>query len=197
MKEVLAEQGVTRLDEFDNSWYQPGRSLPVRLLWHLVSVLFFLNPLILGSGIKCWWLRLFGARIGKHVVIKTAVNIKRPWYLEVGDHCWIGERVWIYNDAKVTLGQHVCVSQDALLLTGNHNYKQRRFDLIVGEITLDDGVWIGARAVVCPGVTCRSHSVLAVSSVANHDLESYGIYQGNPAAKVRQRVFDAGPADSP
>ena len=79
------------------------------------------------------------------------------------------------------------LAQGALLLTGNHNYSKPAFDLITGEITLEDGVWIGAKATVCPGVTCRSHAVLNVGSVASTELEAYGIYRGNPAMKVKQR----------
>jgi putative colanic acid biosynthesis acetyltransferase WcaF len=76
-----------------------------------------------------------------------------------------------------------------MLLTGNHNYKKTTFDLITEGIILHDGVWIGARSVVCPGVTCHEHSVLAVGSVAICDLEARGIYQGNPAVKMRDRVI--------
>jgi putative colanic acid biosynthesis acetyltransferase WcaF len=78
-----------------------------------------------------------------------------------------------------------------MLLTGNHNYKEMTFDLMTGEIKLEDGVWIGARAVVCPGVVCRSHSVLTVQSVAGKDMEANGIYQGNPAHKVKKRIISS------
>jgi putative colanic acid biosynthesis acetyltransferase WcaF len=84
----------------------------------------------------------------------------------------------------------VCISQGALLLTGNHNYKKKTFDLMVGKITLADGAWIGAKSVVCPGVACGSHSVLAVGSVAVKDLKPYFIYQGNPAVPVRERIIE-------
>ena len=89
----------------------------------------------------------------------------------------------------MTIGSHVCLSQGVMLLTGNHNYTKPTFDLMVGKIILEDGVWLGALSVVCPGVTCGSHSVLSVGSVATKDLEAYGIYQGNPAMKVREREF--------
>ncbi len=138
-------------------------------------------------------LRLFGARIGRGVVIKPAVNIKYPWKLIVGDHCWIGENVWIDNLADVKIGSHVCLSQGAMLLTGNHDFTSPSFDLKPAEIVLHDGVWIGARAVVCPGVTCRSHAVLTVQSVATRDLEAYSVNQGNPAVKVKDRVIDKRP----
>jgi putative colanic acid biosynthesis acetyltransferase WcaF len=63
------------------------------------------------------------------------------------------------------------------------------FDLMVKEIILEDGVWIGAKSIVCPGVICKSHSILTVGSVATKDLESYSIYQGIPAEKKRDRIM--------
>ena len=78
-----------------------------------------------------------------------------------------------------------------MLLCGNHNYKKPAFDLEIGEITLEDGVWIGAQALVCPGITCRTHSVLSVKSVASKDLEAYGIYRGNPAVKQKERTIES------
>jgi putative colanic acid biosynthesis acetyltransferase WcaF len=159
-------------------------------LWYLVNALFFTNYVFPFSAIKVILLRAFGAKIGNGVVIKPNVNIKYPWLLEIGDHVWIGEQVWIDNLAKVVIGNHVCISQGALLLCGNHNYKKPSFDLIVGKITIEEGAWIGAKSVVCPDVIVHSHAILAVGSVATKNLEPYGIYQGNPAGKIRDRKFD-------
>ncbi len=89
----------------------------------------------------------------------------------------------------VVIGKHVCISQEAMLLTGNHNYKKPTFDLITRPIVLEDGSWIGAKAIVCPGVTVASHAILSVGSVATKDMETYMIYQGNPAISVRKRIF--------
>ena len=77
-----------------------------------------------------------------------------------------------------------------MLLCGNHNYKKSTFDLMIGEIVLKEGSWVGAKSVVCPGVTMETHAVLGVNSVANRDLEAYYIYQGNPAQKVRYRNLE-------
>ena len=177
---------TTRLDQFDNSDFRPGPWL-VRFLWVIVSGLFFQNWLPWPSALKRTLLRLFGASIGRGVVLKPRVTIKYPWKLTVGDHCWIGENVWIDNLGQVTIGSHCCLSQGALLLCGNHNYKKPTFNLMVGDITLEDGVWIGARASVGPGVTCGSHSVLTMESVANQDLEAWMICRGNPAEAKSKR----------
>lgn len=107
--------------------------------------------------------------------------------MSIGDYTWIGEDVWIDNLNEVKIGSNCCISQGAFLLCGNHNYKKDNFDLVVKPVIIEDGVWIGAKSVVCPGVTAFSHSVLAVGSVATQDLEQGLIYQGNPAIAKRQR----------
>lgn len=178
--------GTTDLSKYNNAWYKPGAGWLTRVLWYFIQSCFF-NSAFPFSSCRVFWLGVFGANIGKGVVIKPYVKVKYPWRLKVGDHCWIGEGVWIDNLEHVTLGNHVCLSQGAMLLTGNHNYSKTTFDLMVKPIVLEDGVWIGAQALVAPGVTCRSHSVLSVKSVAVNDLEAYGIYHGNPALKVKIR----------
>ncbi len=176
------------LNCYSNQDYKPGNKIKI-LLWYFINVIFLRSGLNPVSSIKVFLLKLFGAQIGVGVTIKPGVNIKYPWLLEVGNHVWIGENVWIDNLDKVSIKDNVCISQGAMLLTGNHNYKKSTFDLIIGKIVLEEGSWVGAQAVVCPNVTLKSHAILSVGSVANKDLEPYNIYQGNPAVKVRERII--------
>lgn len=179
---------TVNLNQYNNDHYQPG-STTKKTLWYFTNMFFFKTLLPFPSSIKVKLLRMFGTKVGLDVVIKPNVNIKYPWFLEIGDDCWIGEGVWIDNLAKVTIGSNVVLSQGAYLLTGSHDYKKETFNLILGEIIFEEGVWIGAKATVCPGVTGKSHSVLAVGSVATKDMEAYSIYQGNPAEKKRERII--------
>ena len=167
-----------------------GASGLKQTLWFLCSVLFIRNPLIPFSGFRKYMLMLFGARIGKEPRIRPGVRIKYPWKLVLGDHVWLGEDCWIDNITNVTIGNHVCISQGAMLCTGNHNYTSPGFELILKSITLEDGVWIGAKALVAPGITAHSHSILTAGSIATKDMEAYGIYQGNPAVKIRLREVE-------
>lgn len=178
------------LSRYNNSWYHPGKNFMVRLLWFIINAILFKTSVAPFPSLKCFSLRLFGARIGSGVVIKPCVNIKYPWRLQIGNHVWIGEGVWIDNLGDVRIGNNVCISQGAMLLCGNHNLRKETFDLMVGDITIEDGVWIGAKAIVCPGVTCSTHSVLTTGSVATKNLEPYGIYQGNPAVLKKYRTID-------
>ncbi|HTJ52533.1 MAG TPA: WcaF family extracellular polysaccharide biosynthesis acetyltransferase [Cyclobacteriaceae bacterium] len=178
------------LQEYSNEHYNPGAGMLKRLCWYVTNSIFFNSPILVPGALKTFLLRTFGAHVGKGVTIKPGVNIKYPWLLTIGNYVWIGEKVWIDCLTKVTIGDNVCLSQGSMLLTGNHNYNKTTFDLVIGQIILEEGVWIGAKSVVCPGVTCFSHSVLSVLSVATSDLEAYGIYQGNPAVKKKVRVIN-------
>ena|ERR1022692_1064072 len=179
---------ATELEHFDNSWYRPGNFLK-RTLWYFANILIFKTALFPFYRIKVFVLQLFGASVGRNVIIKPSVNIKYPWFLEIGNHVWIGEKVSIDNLAMVSIGSNVCLSQEALLLSGNHDYTKATFDLILRPIVLEDGVWIGARAIVSGGTACRSGVVLCAGSVATGELESMGIYRGNPAVRIKERIF--------
>lgn len=181
--------GKTDLSKYNNEWYNTGASWPTRVAWYLCNRIFFISYFPF-SSFKILLLRIFGAQIGAGLIIKPRVNIKYPWRLFVGKHCWIGEGVWIDNLDTVQIGDNCCISQGALLLSGNHNYKKSTFDLITGKIVLEEGVWIGAKSIVCGGSVCRSHSIVCAGSVAAGDLLAYGIYQGNPAVKIRDREME-------
>ena len=177
----------TDLSKYNINWYSPGSKL-IRFLWFVVNVIFIQNKLNPFNFLKVILLRVFGAKIGRGVIVKPGVNIKYPWKLEIGNYVWIGEDVWIDNLDDVVIGNNVCISQGVMLLSGNHNYKKSTFDLIIGKIKLKDGVWIGAKSIVTQNVVCDNHSVLTVNSVASSNLDSYSVYSGNPAKKVRNRI---------
>lgn len=179
---------LTDLSRYDNTWYNPGKTALSRFIWYFVNVGFMRCHWMPMSSIKCIILRLFGAKIGKGVVIKPGVSVKYPWLLEIGDYSWIGEDVWIDNLAQVSVGSNCCISQGAMLLCGNHNYKLPTFDLIVKPIAIKNGAWVGAKSTVCPGVTLHEGAILSVGGIATTDLDANKIYQGNPAIYKRERM---------
>lgn len=169
--------------------FPKGATITKQLLWFFVNALLVRvswNPFM---GIKVWLLRLFGAKIGKGFVIKNNIIIKFPWKLSVGDNVWLGEGCWIDNLDYVKIGNNVCISQGALLITGNHDYSKTDFPYRNKPIIVEDGAWIGAKSVVTAGVKVASHSVIAVGSVLTKDTVPFGVYQGNPAVKVKERVL--------
>ena len=178
-----------KLSSYNNDWYKPGNAVK-RVCWHYINLVFFKSGIFPFYGFKVFLLKLFGATIGKAVYIKPFVNIKYPWFLTIGNNVWIGENVWIDNLAAVTIGDDVCISQGALLLTGSHDYLKSSFDLIIKPIVLHKGVWVCAKATICLGVTCYAHSVITAGSVIAQNCEAYGIYKGNPASRIKDRKIN-------
>ena len=177
------------LSKYSVGQFNRGASILKETLWLFTNLLLFqLCPLKL-SRLKCFVLRCFGAKIGCGVVIKPQVRITFPWKLMLGDHVWLGEECWLLNLECITIAGNVCISPRTFLCTGNHNYKSPVFDLIVKPIHIEEGAWICAGAMVGPGVTAGSHSVLTAGSVATEDLQPFGIYRGNPAVLIKQRII--------
>ncbi|MEN8446366.1 MAG: WcaF family extracellular polysaccharide biosynthesis acetyltransferase [Cyanobacteria bacterium J06555_13] len=167
--------------------YSPGAPLLKQLLWFYIGSPLVISNWLPFSGLKVKLLRLFGASIGTGVRIKPGLRVKFPWRLTVGEDCWLGENAWIDNLAPVTLESNVCLSQDVYLCTGNHDWGKPTFDLRLGSIHIEQSAWVGARAVVGPGVTVGAGAVLALGGATSRNLESWTIYAGNPAQPVKKR----------
>jgi putative colanic acid biosynthesis acetyltransferase WcaF len=175
---------MINLAAYDKGTYHPGRPWYCRCLWYVVSQVVFESGWIPLSLPKAWLLRLFGARVGRGLVIKPGVRIKHPWRLELGDHCWIGQSVWIDNLTDVRIGSHVCLSQGVYLCTGSHDYRRTTFDLIARPIAIGDGAWLAARALVFGGVTIGQEAVVGGGAVIIRDVAAHTLVAGNPARVV-------------
>ncbi len=180
-----------RLESFQNRWFDPGRGRMARAVWIVVNACFFLTWFPWPSSVKRAVLRLFGARVGKGVVLRNRMNVKYPWNLTIGDHSWIGEGVWIDSLVRVSIGSNACLSQGVVIETGNHDWSRSTFDLVVKEVVVEDGAWAAVRSLLLPGARLASHAVLGAGSVLSGDTEPYGIYVGVPARKVKERVIRA------
>ncbi len=175
------------LGQFDNSWYRPGRGRLWQAVWFFFGLRVVRSTSIPSSALRVRLLRWFGAQIGADVVIKPGVRVKYPWRLTMGDNCWLGEDCWIDNLADVTLGDDVCISQGAYLCTGNHDWSDPSFGLLLGPITLASGSWVGARALIGPGVNLGEGAVATAGSVVAKSIPAWQVHAGNPAVFVRQR----------
>jgi putative colanic acid biosynthesis acetyltransferase WcaF len=130
-----------------------------------VRWIFFQNALPRPSSLRVALLEMFGAKIGKRVVIRANVNISFPWRLQLGDHVWIGEEAGILSLARVTIESNVCISQRAYLCTGSHEFRREDFKLSVAPITVCTGSWVAAAAFIGPGVEIGTRSGVSAGSV--------------------------------
>ncbi|WP_115948473.1 putative colanic acid biosynthesis acetyltransferase [Rhodococcus wratislaviensis] len=123
--------------------------------------------------LRIWILRAFGAEIGNDVLIRHRVRIHWPWKLSVGNSSWIGEGAWILNLESVSIGNDVCISQDALICTGSHDFNSSTFEFDNGRIFIEDGVWIAARATILRGVRIGENSLIGATALVASDTPAY------------------------
>ncbi|CAB3745462.1 hypothetical protein LMG24238_07599 [Paraburkholderia sediminicola] len=188
--EGIREDGrVIDLSRAGKGNYRAKRGALIELIWFVVEACVINNKLLPLSSVRVALLRLFGAKIGTGCRFVHPLRVKSPWNLEVGDNCWFGVDVWIYNQALIHIGSNVCISQGTFLSAGSHDMSTT-MDLRVAPIIIEDGVWITSKCVVQMGVTIGRSAVVTPLSVVHRSLEPEGVYGGNPCRFIRNR-FDS------
>lgn len=168
------------LDKFDNSDFDRGAPPLMEALWRLLRWLILGDVIPLPSRLRVAGLRMFGATVGEGVVIRGGVRLHFPWRLRIGNHVWIGEGAVLLNLAPIVIEDHVCVSQDAFLCTGGHDFDDDAFALKTAAITVHSHSWIGARAFLGPGVTVGEGSVVGAGCVLVKSCPPGSFARGNP-----------------
>ena len=107
----------------------------------------------------------------------------------IGDHTRIGLHNTIIG--PVTIGSHVNLAQGITVTALNHNFEapERRIDeqgVSTQQVTIGDDIWIGANAVVLPGVTIGNHCVIAAGAVVTKDVPPHSLVAGVPAKIIKQ-----------
>lgn len=160
--------------------------LMLRLMWGVGKLLFQLSPRPCFRFRRAL-LRVFGAKIGRHVHIYSSARIYYPWNLEMGDESSVGEWALIYNLGKVSIGKRTTVSQRVHLCAGTHDYKDPSMPLVKPPIRIGNEVWVCADAFIGPNTVIQDRSVVAAASVVVKDVEQSQIVGGNPAKLIRLR----------
>lgn len=175
-----------------DAYLAPSFSLRDRLLrftWGIVYMLLFRTSPRPMHAWRSFLLRCFGATIGRNAHIYPTAKIWAPWNLICGEGAAIAGDAVVYNPKPMHLGSHAIVSQQAYLCGATHDYEDPSFPLVSFPMTLGAYSWVCARATVQPGVNLGEGAILALASVATHDLEPWTVYGGIPARKIKNRVL--------
>jgi acetyltransferase-like isoleucine patch superfamily enzyme len=139
--------------------------------------------------IRYAWLQLKGLRVfGRRVGILGDFTVVNPANVRIGRDCGINHGVFILGAARIEIGDGVVLSAGAMLLDSGldlANYATTAVPAHVNSyVVIEDGVWIGARAIVLPGVTVGRKSVVGAGSIVTRDVPPFAIVVGNPARQV-------------
>ena len=162
-----------------------------------------------------WFIRLLAPLYqhrGKHAIIHHSVRMDTPPYRKfwlgdysvvesfacinnavgdviIGDHTRIGLHNTIIG--PVTIGSHVNLAQGITITALNHNFSdaEKRIDeqgVNTTPVVIEDDIWIGANAVILPGVTIGQHSVVAAGAIVTKDVPPHSLVAGVPAKVIKQ-----------
>lgn len=168
------------LRQYDQSHYDRGRSTVIVLLWWLLQAIVF--PLTLHNFhfLRCGLLRLFGAKIGKGVVIRPTARFTYPWKVSIGEYSWIGDDVVLYSLDRIDIGAHCVISQECYLCTGSHDIHDVHFRLMTAPIAIGNGAWVATDCFIAPGVQIGANSVIGARSSVYKNVPSGQVAWGSP-----------------
>ena len=175
------------LRKYDQSNFNRGRANWLIVLWWLVQAIAFPLSLHNLNGFRCWILRLFGAKIGRGVVIRPTARFTYPWKVTIGDYSWVGDDVVFYSIDEIIIGSHSVISQESYLCTGSHDIQQHTFPLTTAPIKIGNGVWVATDCFVAPGVTIGANAVIGARSSVFSDIPSQQVAWGTPCKARYQR----------
>ena len=172
--------------------FKPQRSygkLTCRLLWNSIWRLLFRWSPVPFHGWRRFLLRMFGAKVGKNVLIYPSVTIWYPWNLELKDGACLARFVNCYSVDKILIGSNSIVSQNVHLCTAGHDISDIHFSLLSKPIKIDDNVWVAADAFIGPGVTIGKGAVVGARGAVFKDVKPWMVVGGNPAKAIKKRVI--------
>lgn len=155
-------------------------------LWHMVWLcLFRWTPKKMNFW-RLFLLRLFGAKL-ENVFIFSSARIYIPWLLEMNQGACLGPYSEVYNLGPVYFGENSVLSQYSYICNGTHDLSTLRLPLMIGEITIGRNVFIGAKALILPGISIGDGAVIGAGSVVTKDVEAWSVVGGNPAREIKKR----------
>ena len=171
---------LVNLQTYDQSSFDRGRPGWIILLWWFLQGIIFPLTLHSAHAPRVALLRLFGAKVGRRVMIRPTARFTYPWKISIGDDSWIGDDVVLYSLDRIEIGSHCVISQRSYLCTGSHDIRDPSFGLKTAPIVIENGAWLAIDCWVAPGVQVGANAVIGARSSVFRDMPAQFVCWGTP-----------------
>ena len=145
------------------------------------------NPVVLGDPIVDGG----DLEIGDRFQIWSAhrqTMVSGPGRIRIGNGVFINAGVVVYSEVAITIGDDVALANEVYVMdTNSHGIEGR--DPLAAPVVIGRGTWVGARAIILPGVTIGSRVVVGAGAVVSRDVPDEVLVAGNPAKVVRKLTY--------
>lgn len=183
----LRYKSIKQKDAFTSPWSL--KEVILIRLWNIVwKIFFYFSPKYFRYW-RIFLLRLFGAKIDWSVFIYPSAKIFAPWLLTMEGRSCLGPNSEVYNLGPVKIKNLATISQYAYICNGTHDLSDPKLPLMIGDILIGEKVFIGAKALILPGIQIGDGAVIGAGAVVTKDVEPFTIVGGNPARFLKKRVI--------
>ncbi|WP_341659358.1 acyltransferase [Vibrio sp.] len=168
----------------------------MKVIWLLIYYLFGIHlPSSsysrIGVRIRAYLVSKIFSDVGVNVNVAQGVYFGRGSLISIGNNSGIGEKSRFVAMGKITVGNDVMIAPEVLILTGGHDYSDPKLLLreqvsTTAPVHIGNDCWIGARAIILPGVSITDRVIVGAGSVVTKSISESGIYAGNPAKKIKE-----------
>ena len=142
--------------------------------------------------VPCHFFRLFvyslaGVKIGKGSRVHIGARFFCPSKISIGEGTIIGDNVFLDGRDKLTVGDHVAIASSVAIYNSEHDINSEDFHAVNEPVEIGEFVFIGARAIILPGVKIGRGAVVAAGAVVTKDVSEYKIVAGVPAVEIGER----------
>src|SRR5512141_69574 len=142
-------------------------------------------------ALRLWLYRhAMRVQIGAHTSVHRGCRFYRPSGVHIGDNSIINRDVLLDGRMGLTLGRNVSISEGVMIFSLEHDPNSATFENRGAPVVIHDRVFVGARAIILPGVTLGEGAIAAAGAVVTHDVPPYTIVGGVPARPIGTRQAD-------
>lgn len=175
----MAPQALTSLVRWRRDIWADAR---LRLLAELGSV-----P---SHTLRNYFYRRAGMQLPPSSSIHWRAEFYRPEGIAIGQHCTIGDNVFLDGREGITFGDNVNVGSHVSVYTRQHDPDDPDFAEVGAPVTIGTYAWVSSHSVILPGVNVGEGAVVAAGAVVTRDVPPYTVVAGVPAAVIRERARD-------
>jgi maltose O-acetyltransferase len=163
---------------------------------YLIQLLHVLLNLMPGF-VRNFVFKLLLKKAGRRIYFDYGVYIKFPWLVEIGNDVSINRGVEFYSDFfggnKIIIGSDVIIAPNVRFHAADHELSGTDYTHSGKTIHVGDNVWIGAAAIILPGVSIGDRAVIGAGSVVSRDIPADTVAAGVPARVIKNREFAPAP----